>query len=51
MYNHNRVKPSQDPREDADNPGKRRDPQGSLLDPDISDEDFFAEVNENALLS
>lgn len=34
----------QDPREDADNPQKKRDPNGSLLEPGISDEDFFMEV-------
>ncbi|CBN77180.1 Response receiver [Ectocarpus siliculosus] len=33
-----------DPREDADDPRKKRDPQGSLLDPAISDKDFFTEV-------
>lgn len=35
---------SQDPREDADDPRKKRDPQGSLLDPAVSDKDFFTEV-------
>lgn len=35
---------SQDPREDADDPRKKRDPQGSLLDPAISDKDLFTEV-------
>ncbi|CAM9727174.1 unnamed protein product, partial [Laminaria digitata] len=33
-----------DPREDADDPRKQRDPRGSLLDPEISSQNFFTEV-------